>query len=104
SREHPAQFVAFDLLADERGHSLTGERFEQRRARLEAFFARVGNGSGFVLSKATTSPRTARTWLKRLGHGLDGIVAKRLDLTYQPGQRAMQKFKLWQTIDCVVGG
>ena len=104
SRQHPAQFVAFDLLADEKGHSLLREPFNQRRAKLEAFFDRIHGAPSFVLSKATTSPRTARTWLKRLGHGLDGIVAKRLDLPYQPGQRAMQKFKLWQTIDCVVGG
>ena len=104
SREHPAQLVAFDLLADEQGHSLLATRFSERRARLEAFFQQIGDAHGFVLSKATTSSRKARTWLKRLGHGLDGIVAKRLDLPYQPGQRAMQKFKLWQTIDCVVGG
>jgi ATP-dependent DNA ligase len=39
-----------------------------------------------------------------VGHGLDGLMAKRLDLPYQPGQRAMQKFKQWRTIDCVVGG
>ena len=32
------------------------------------------------------------------------IVAKRLELPYRPGERMMQKFKLWQTVDCVVGG
>ena len=57
-----------------------------------------------MLSNATTSHATARGWLKRLGHGLDGIVAKRLDLPYRAGDRAMQKYKLWQTVDCVVGG
>jgi ATP-dependent DNA ligase len=57
-----------------------------------------------VLSKATKSEETARNWLKRLGHGLDGIVAKRLDLPYRPGERVMQKYKLWHTVDCVVGG
>jgi ATP-dependent DNA ligase len=31
-------------------------------------------------------------------------VAKRLDLSYQPGERAMRKFKLWKTVDCVVAG
>src|SRR5262249_21673012 len=36
---------------------------------------------------------------------LDGVVAKRLDLTYQPGaNRAMQKIKRLRTVDCVVGG
>ena len=57
-----------------------------------------------MLPKATTSRETARGWLKHLGHGLDGIVAKRLDLPYRPGERAMQRYKLWQTVDCVVGG
>jgi ATP-dependent DNA ligase len=104
SREQPAQFIAFDLLADERGHSLLDKPFQDRRAALEAFFQRAGTSSVFVLSKATKSQATARDWLSRLGHGLDGIVAKRLDLEYRPGIRAMQKFKLWQTIDCVVGG
>jgi ATP-dependent DNA ligase len=104
SREHPAQIVVFDLLADERGQSLLGKPFRERRAGLEAIFKQIGRTPSFVLSKATTSRDTARGWLKHLGHGLDGIVAKRLDLNYRPNQRAMQKFKLWRTIDCVVGG
>ena len=104
SHQHPARFVAFDLLADAQGHSLLTRPFSDRRAALERFFAQGGPHEGFVLSQATTSLRTARGWLKGVGHGLDGIVAKRLDLPYQPGQRAMQKFKLWRTVDCVVGG
>jgi ATP-dependent DNA ligase len=104
SREHPAQVVAFDLLADGHGHSLLNKPFGQRRAALEAAFKKTGRTSSFVLSKATTSPITARSWLKHVGHGLDGIVAKRLDLSYRPGERAMQKYKLWKTVDCVVGG
>ena len=31
-------------------------------------------------------------------------MAKRLDQAYLPGQRAMQKYKLWHTVDCVVAG
>ena len=104
SREHPAQIIVFDLLADDRGHSLLDKPFRDRRAVLEAAFKQVGRNASFVLSKATTSRETARGWLKRLGHGLDGIVAKHLDLPYRPGERAMQKYKLWQTVDCVVGG
>jgi ATP-dependent DNA ligase len=81
-----------------------GQPFGQRRAALETAFKRFNRASTFVLSKATTSPITARSWLKHVGHGLDGIVAKRLDLSYRPGERAMQKYKLWKTVDCVVGG
>ncbi len=104
AKEHPACFVAFDLLADQQGRSLMELQFRDRRAALVSFFEQVGQSSQFVISRATTSTNTARSWLKQLGHGLDGIVAKRLDLPYQPGQRAMQKFKLWRTVDCVVGG
>ena len=35
---------------------------------------------------------------------LDGLVAKRLDLPYLSGERAMQKIKNLRTADCVVGG
>jgi ATP-dependent DNA ligase len=104
AREHPAHFVAFDMLADETGASLLDRPFGARRLALEAFFDRIGHNATFVLSDATRSRVTAQRWLKRLGHGLDGVVAKRLDFTYQPGRRAMQKFKLWKMVDCVVGG
>jgi len=104
SRQHPAQIVVFDLLADERGRSLLDQPFSDRRAALEDAFKQIARNANFVLSKATTSEQTARGWLKRLGHGLDGIVAKRIDQPYRPGEREMQKYKLWQTVDCVVGG
>ena len=47
------------------------------------------------LGEATEQEAVAREWLGR--EGLDGIVAKRLDLPYQSGERAMRKFKLWKT-------
>jgi ATP-dependent DNA ligase len=104
AKEHPACFVAFDLLADQQGRSLLELPFRDRHARLISFFKQAGQSPHVVFSKSTTSADTARSWLKQLGHGLDGILAKRLDLPYQPGRRAMQKFKLWHTVDCVVGG
>ena len=36
--------------------------------------------------------------------GLDGVIAKRLDLPYESGERAMRKIKRVRTADCVVGG
>jgi ATP-dependent DNA ligase len=106
SVDHPAQYIAFDLLADAEGHSLLKMPFSERREALEQFFREIGSKSRrhFLLSKATRSPEVARTWLKRLGSGLDGIMVKRLDIPYRPGKRAMRKFKIWQTVDCVVGG
>ena len=104
SKEYPACFIAFDLLADETGHSLLGHPFAARREALERFFQQIGPAPRITLSEASESAAQARKWLKELGQGLDGIIAKRLDLEYQPGRRAMQKYKLWRTVDCVVGG
>ncbi len=38
------------------------------------------------------------------GGALDGVVAKRRDVPYRPGERAMLKVKQLRTADCVVGG
>ena len=58
SREHPAQVVVFDLLADGQGQrALLDRPFRERRAALEDAFKRIGKASSFVLSKATTSSR-----------------------------------------------
>ena len=44
-------------------------------------------------------------WLARFeGAGLDGVIAKPVDGTYQPGKRAMIKVKHARTADCVVAG
>ncbi len=104
SREHPATFVAFDLLADASGCSLLDRPFAQRRAALDALFREIGRAPGVRLAQEARSPADARRWLKNVGQGLDGIIAKRLDLAYQPGRRTMLKYKLWHTVDCVVGG
>ena len=56
------------------------------------------------LSPRTEARRTALNWLARSGGSLDGVIAKRLDDTYQPGERAMLKVKHRRTTDCVVGG
>ncbi len=104
SREHPATFVAFDLLADDSGQIALDWPFEKRRTALAALFDRIGPSDAVRLARDALTPEVARRWLDEVGHGLDGIVAKRLDLAYQPGKRAMVKYKLWHTIDCVVGG
>jgi ATP-dependent DNA ligase len=52
----------------------------------------------------TRDVRKAKTWLTRRQLALDGVVAKRLDLPYQAGERAMLKVKCLRSVDCVVGG
>ena len=104
SRETPAQYVAFDLLAGSKGKALLDRPFRERRPELEKMFATIAKGTPFLLSEATSEPETARTWLKQLGKSIDGLVAKHLDLNYRPGARGMHKYKVWRTVDCVVAG
>ncbi len=104
---HPARFMAFDLLADERGKALVDLTLEERRPRLEAFGKRYfRRGAPFEVSAATRSRATAEKWLTGGGDGdLDGVMAKRLDLPYRSGERdGMIKVKRKRTADCVVGG
>ncbi|HEU5174774.1 MAG TPA: ATP-dependent DNA ligase [Gemmatimonadaceae bacterium] len=108
--ERPASFVAFDLLVDERGHSLVDDPLVNRRAALEAFMeSNVGGdgseGSRLLLSPATSRSATVQKWFRSVGGGLDGVVAKRLDLPYRSGERTgMVKVKAMRTAECVVGG
>ena len=104
SAETPAQFLAFDLL--KRGTAdLTAARLSKRRSELENFAARCFPRSLFCLSPASRKVEDARRWLMAAGGGSDGIIAKRLDLPYQAGNRdGMQKIKPNRSADCVIGG
>src|SRR2546423_5644762 len=106
SREHPALFVAFDLLVDASGKSLVKLPLQARRKALERFAARFLHGNRALrLSPATTEAQVAKKWFRKVGGDLDGIVAKRLEMDYRSGERsAMQKVKLNRTADCVIGG
>ena len=100
--ETPAQFIAFDLLAVGK-KSLAGEPMSKRRAALEKTLAKEDEPA-LILSPKTDNRDEAAAWLKRSGGALDGVVAKRLDDSYQSGERAMVKVKVRRTADCVVGG
>ena len=102
SVETPARFVAVECLAA--GIELLGEApLSERRAALETLLAREDEPA-LSLSPATTQRKCALGWLSRSGTALDGVIAKRLDQPYQPGERAMLKVKLRRTADCVIGG
>uniref|UniRef100_Q01WD3 DNA ligase (ATP) n=1 Tax=Solibacter usitatus (strain Ellin6076) TaxID=234267 RepID=Q01WD3_SOLUE len=101
--KHPALYIVFDLLTGD----LPRRPLSERRAKLEEFAARNFEGiKGLGLSPATGSLPDARKWLRTMGGGLDGIIAKRLDAEYEPGERsgAVQKIKSLRSADCVVGG
>jgi ATP-dependent DNA ligase len=102
SRDTPAQLMAFDCL--QLGEDpLLDTPLSQRQAALESFL-RKAEGPRLHLSPAVFDARIAAAWFERSGEALDGVVAKRLDAPYQPGERAMIKVKQQRTADCVVGG
>ena len=98
----PASFVAFDLLALD-GDSLMDQPFEERRTRLEQALAE--SRAPVFVTPLTRDHATALEWFDTFeGAGLDGLVAKPLDLRYQPDKRVMLKVKHDRTADCVVAG
>ncbi len=102
SEQTPASFVAFDLLA--LGDVDYTERpFDERRAALER--ALVDAQPPIHLTPITRDPGLAEEWFAQFeGAGLDGVVAKPLDGSYQPDKRTMFKIKHQRTADCVVAG
>jgi len=102
--ETPANLIAFDLLQEGKAE-LSSLTLTERRPRLERFAARCFKGTLFRLSPASRKISDARRWLRLAGGGSDGVIAKRLDLPYQPGNReGMQKIKRHRSADCVIGG
>src|SRR5690606_28634632 len=100
--ETPADFVAFDLLA--LGDEVLCERpFTERRAALAEALA--GVQAPIHLTRTTRDRAEADDWFQRFeGAGLDGVMAKPTDGTYQPDKRVQFKVKHQRTADCVVAG
>jgi ATP-dependent DNA ligase len=96
SKEIPAGYIAFDLLA-EGDESLLDAPLSERRARLEA----IAGPAGLELTPLTPDTAQAERWLG----SIEGVMAKQLDAPYIPGKRkGMAKVKRERTIDCVVMG
>ena len=102
AKETPSSFVAFDLLAVD-GRSLMDEPQAARRVALEKLLGKVK--PPVQLTPVTRDRTLALDWLTRFeGAGLDGVIAKPVSSTYQPGKRAMLKIKHARTAECVVAG
>jgi len=92
--ETPAFYVAFDVLELD-GHDLMGLAFAERRERLESL-----DLGPVQLTPATDDVGSAGQWLTGTS---EGVMAKRADARYLPGERkAMVKIKRLRTADCVV--
>lgn len=100
---HPGHHVvlyAFDVL-HLNGRNLLSEPLHQRRARLPSLL----NSSGVLASQELNG--TATDVLHAIqALGLEGIVAKRRDSIYQPGERSNDwlKLKLDRQQEFVIGG
>ena len=100
--EIPASFVVFDLLALG-DRDLRQAPLSERRALLETALKTVQ--PPVFLTPATTDRELAAQWFEQFeGAGLDGVVAKPLDLRYRENERCMIKVKHERTADCVVAG
>ncbi len=95
AEQTPARFIAFDVLA--RDDELLLERsYSERREILEGMKL-----EGIALTPTASTAAEAEPWLM----SGEGVVAKQLGASYQPGQRTgMVKVKRLRTIDAVVVG
>ncbi len=101
SAQTPASLVVFDVLSDGE-RDLTGRPLHERLAALDAMDLR---GPAVHTTPRTQDPDVAREWFAAFeGAGLDGVVAKPLAGTYQPGRRGWFKLKHARTADVVLAG
>jgi DNA ligase D-like protein (predicted ligase) len=103
SSDAPIFYYVFDLLVL-RGRDVTQEPLSKRRMLLEKEVLpklrdpiRYSSGLSAPLSQLVESVKK---------HGLEGLVAKRLDSRYEPGKRsgAWQKMRMNQRQEFVIGG
>jgi bifunctional non-homologous end joining protein LigD len=97
----PVTYVIFDLLWLD-GHSLMGLTYLERRERLTALAL---NGENWQTPEHLVGEGSALLQASRRQH-LEGIVAKRLSSTYQPGVRTRDwiKVKSFGRQEFVIGG
>ena len=99
----PASVVFFDLLS-EGDRDLCKAPFRERRAVLESLIG-PSLTPPLHVTPATRDRTVAADWFRRFeGAGLDGVIAKAEQGTYEPNKRVMLKVKHERDCDCVVAG
>lgn len=98
----PATYLAFDLLHLD-GRPLLSEPYRARRALLESLHL---HGPFWQTPPSFTGEPGADVRALSLRHGLEGVMAKRLDSRYEPGQRtgSWVKIKNVSRQEAVIGG
>ncbi|HET9170414.1 MAG TPA: hypothetical protein VFN97_13305 [Actinospica sp.] len=101
--EHPASYVAFDLL-HLAGHDLIGERYDVRRRGLERIFTEHELAPQLTLCPSSGDPAEIELWLTAwTGFGIEGLCFKRRDQPYLPGRRGWTKYRVHDSVEAVVG-
>lgn len=100
ARSTRVEFWAFDILYLD-GRSLLRARYSDRRKLLEA----LAEGGGLIVPDVLPGDGPEAMEYARKKRW-EGVVAKKLDSTYQPGRRskAWIKDKVWNTQEVVIGG
>lgn len=102
AEQTPADFVAFDLLALDDVSLMETKQEERREDLLRAL---SGAAPPVHIAIATRDIDVAEDWFRQFeGAGLDGIIAKPLDLPYRQNERVLMKIKHERTADCVLAG
>ncbi len=100
-REHPATYAVFDLLWLD-GRDLMSTSLRIRKKTLKDV---LGGADGILYTDHVE--RDGEDLFAALsGQGIEGMVGKLADSTYQPGRRSHDwvKVKAWQTQSCVIAG
>jgi bifunctional non-homologous end joining protein LigD len=102
ARELPVTYVIFDLLWLD-GHSLMALPYVERRARLAELG--VADGERWRVPDYVAG-HGAQVLAATEQQGLEGVIAKRLDSTYEPGRRSQSwiKVKNLHRQEVVIGG
>jgi DNA ligase D-like protein (predicted ligase) len=100
SSESPLMYYAFDVLVH-RGREVMTHPLSERR---ELLASAVQPGQSVGLSQVSNSAAEMLEFIK--AHRLEGVVAKRADSVYQPGQRTglWSKHRVNQRGEFVIGG
>jgi DNA ligase-1 len=96
AREFPLFLFVFDLLRLN-GKDYTDQPYEKRRAVLETLLRRKGRLRPVDRILARTPSQLQRFFDIQVEHGIEGIIAKRLDAPYEAGARNFNWMKLKQT-------
>ncbi len=102
ANEHPATYIAFDVLSLD-GRSTMSASYDERRALLES----LGLDSPQVITSSSFTDRPgAEVYRAAIRQGIEGVIAKRRDSAYWPGQRNADwiKVKAIRTQEIVIGG